>query len=66
MTAWRRFAATPGARFGLAVLLAFVLVGAGADLIAHDSHTLIPYGPDEQHPGGVSSVLSDLFVRYYL
>ncbi|MGZ3426426.1 MAG: ABC transporter permease [Polyangia bacterium] len=58
MTAWRRFAATPGARFGLAVLIALVLVGAGADLIAHDAHTLIPYGPEEQHPGGVSSVLS--------
>jgi peptide/nickel transport system permease protein len=58
MSAWRRFVATPGARFGLAVLVALVLVGAGADLIAHDSHTLIPYGPEEQHPGGVSSVLS--------
>jgi len=58
MTAWRRFAATPGARFGLVVLVLFALVGAGADLLAHDAHTLIPYGPDEQHPGGVSAVLA--------
>jgi peptide/nickel transport system permease protein len=58
MSAWRRFAATPGARFGLVILFALVLVGAGADFIAHDAHTLIPYGPEEQHPGGISSVLS--------
>lgn len=58
MTAWRRFASAPGARFGLAVLVLLLLVGAGADLIASSSGAIIPYGPDEQHPGGVTAVLS--------
>ncbi len=68
MSGWRRFAATPGARAGLGALIIFLLVGAGADLIASDRPLVaiggwtlrapIPYGPDEQHPGGVSSVLA--------
>jgi peptide/nickel transport system permease protein len=48
--AWRRFSSTPGARFGLAVLVALVLAAAFADLM--------PYGPEEQHPGGVTAVLA--------
>jgi peptide/nickel transport system permease protein len=89
MTAWRHFAATPGARAGLVALAALALVGAGADLIASDLplacrhhgtlyllpcltrpaaladgidgwtlRTPIPYGPEQQHPGGVTAVLS--------
>ena len=68
MNRWRRFRATPGARFGLAVMIFFFVVGAGADLIASDvplltigSWTLrapIPFAPDAQHPGGISSVLA--------
>ena len=50
MSAWRRFASTPGARFGLAVLVVVVVAAACADLM--------PYGPDEQHPGGISAVLA--------
>jgi len=50
VSAWRRFASTPGARFGLAVLVVVVVAAACADLM--------PYGPDEQHPGGISAVLA--------
>jgi peptide/nickel transport system permease protein len=50
MTSWRRFAATPGARAGLAILAAVVLAAALADLM--------PYGPEDQHPGGISAVLA--------
>jgi peptide/nickel transport system permease protein len=87
---WRRFATTPGARAGLALLALLALVGAGADLLASDLplacrhrgtlyllpcltrpaaltdgggvdgwslRTPIPYGPFEQHPGGVTAIL---------
>jgi peptide/nickel transport system permease protein len=50
MSAWRRFAATPGARAGLAILVALVVVAALADLM--------PYGPEDQHPGGITAVLA--------
>jgi peptide/nickel transport system permease protein len=50
VSAWRRFSSTPGARFGLAVLLLVVVAAACADLM--------PYGPDEQHPGGITAVLA--------
>jgi peptide/nickel transport system permease protein len=50
VSAWRRFSSTPGARFGLAVLVLVVAAAACADLM--------PYGPDEQHPGGITAVLS--------
>lgn len=50
MTPWRRFSSTPGARFGLVVLFAVAVAAAAADLM--------PYAPDEQHPGGVTAVLA--------
>lgn len=50
MTAWRRFAATPGARAGLAILAVVVVAAALAGLM--------PYGPEDQHPGGISAVLA--------
>jgi ABC-type dipeptide/oligopeptide/nickel transport system permease subunit len=50
VSAWRRFSSSPGARFGLAVLLVVVVAAACADLM--------PFGPDEQHPGGITSVLA--------
>ena len=49
-TLWRRFAATPGARAGLAILVVVVVAAALADLM--------PYGPEAQHPGGISAVLA--------
>lgn len=58
MSAWRRFSSTPGARLGLAIVAVVVVVGLAADLIASPSSAIIPYGPDEQHPGGVTAVLA--------
>src|SRR5206468_8319614 len=58
MNAWQRFRRAPGARLGLAILVGFVLLAAAADLLAGGAHTLIPYGPEEQHPGGVTAVLA--------
>lgn len=58
MTPWRRFSSTPGARLGLAILAVFVLAAALADLM--------PYGPEEQHPGGVSSVLAPPSATHWL
>ena len=50
MTAWRRFSSTPGARAGLVILAVFAAAAALADLM--------PYGPEDQHPGGVTAVLA--------
>jgi peptide/nickel transport system permease protein len=50
VTAWRRFAAAPGARFGLAVLVVVVVAAALAGAM--------PYGAEDQHPGGVTAVLA--------
>ncbi len=50
MSAWRRFCTAPGARVGLVMLVVFVAAAALADLM--------PYDPDDQHPGGVTSVLA--------
>ncbi len=90
MSRWRQFASAPGARAGLALLVALVLVALAADLVASDLplacrhegrlyllpcltrppalaplydddwqlRTPIPYGPNEQHPHGVTDVLS--------
>ena len=57
-TPWRRFSSTPGARLGLAILAVFVLAAALADLM--------PYGPEEQHPGGISSVLAPPSATHWL
>jgi peptide/nickel transport system permease protein len=96
MSRWRRFRRAPGARAGVFVLAALVLVAAGADLLASDlplacrkdgrlylapnltrpaalaaddNQSLraagawliappVPYGPESQHPGGATVVLS--------
>jgi peptide/nickel transport system permease protein len=58
MSAWRRFSSTPGARLGLAILAAFVHAAALADLM--------PYGPEEQHPGGVTIVLAPPSAAHWL
>jgi peptide/nickel transport system permease protein len=58
MTAWRRFSSAPGARAGLVILAAFALAAALADLM--------PYGPDEQHPGGISAVLAPPSAAHWL
>jgi len=58
MSAWRRFSSTPGARLGLAILAVFVLAAALADLM--------PYGPEEQHPGGVTTVLAPPSMAHWL
>lgn len=50
MSAWRRFSSTPGARAGLVILAVFAAAAALADLM--------PYGPEDQHPGGVTAVLA--------
>ncbi|HEX4458119.1 MAG TPA: ABC transporter permease [Polyangia bacterium] len=89
---WRRFASAPGARAGLALLVALVLVALVADVLASDlplacrhqgrlyllpcvtrpavlAHavaptnewqlpTPIPYGPEQQHPHGVTDILA--------
>ena len=58
MSAWRRFSSTPGARAGLAILALFVAAAALADLM--------PYGPEEQHPGGVTAVLAPPSAAHWL
>jgi len=58
MSAWRRFSSAPGARAGLVILAAFALAAALADLM--------PYGPDEQHPGGISAVLQPPSAAHWL
>lgn len=57
-TAWRRFSSTPGARAGLVILALFVAAAALADLM--------PYGPEEQHPGGVTAVLAPPSAAHWL
>ena len=91
MNGWRQFASAPGARAGLALLVALVVVALAADLVASDLplacrhqgrvyvlpcltrptalelpyddddwqlRTPIPYGPEQQHPHGVTDILS--------
>ncbi len=56
--AWRRFSSAPGARAGLAILVLFVAAAALAGLM--------PYGPEEQHPGGVTAVLAPPSAAHWL
>ncbi|HEX8952162.1 MAG TPA: ABC transporter permease, partial [Polyangia bacterium] len=56
--AWRRFSSTPGARAGLVILVALVAAAALADLM--------PYGPEAQHPGGVTAVLAPPSAAHWL
>ena len=58
MSAWRRFSSTPGARAGLVILAAFAAAAALAGLM--------PYGPEEQHPGGVTEVLAAPSAAHWL
>jgi peptide/nickel transport system permease protein len=58
VTAWRRFSSTPGARAGLVILALFAAAAAFADLM--------PYGPEEQHPGGVTAVLAPPSATHWL
>ncbi|HEX6836240.1 MAG TPA: ABC transporter permease [Polyangia bacterium] len=58
MSAWRRFSSTPGARAGLVILAVFAAAAALADLM--------PYGPEDQHPGGVTAVLAPPSAAHWL
>jgi peptide/nickel transport system permease protein len=58
VSAWRRFSSTPGARAGLVILAVFAAAAALADLM--------PYGPEDQHPGGVTAVLAPPSAAHWL